>query len=92
MRSKYEIVEQMFHGCDFSEFFTGSTTAKLQILLAAQNFILSSDDLRDRFVREVTSLSKLFVMALPSPEAEAIMDGVAFFQAIKSRINKFSVS
>lgn len=92
MREKYEIVEQMFHGYDFSPFFSGSMSEKLQILLGAQNFILSSEDLKDRFIREVISLSKLFVMALPSPEAESVMDGVAFFQAIKARINKFSVS
>lgn len=92
MREKFEIVEQMFHGYDFSPFVSGSMSEKLQILLWAQNFILESEELKDRFIREVTALSKFFVMALPSSEAEAIMDGVAFFQAIKSRINKFSVS
>jgi len=30
-------------------------------------------------------------MAIPSFEAEQIKDDVAFFQAIKSRISKFSV-
>lgn len=39
---------------------------------------------------EVVALSKLFVMAVPSFETELIKDKVAFFQAIKSRINKFS--
>ena len=92
MWEKFEIVEQMFHGYDFSQFFSGSMSEKLQTLLWAQNFILSSEELKDRFIREVTALSKLFVMALPSPEAESIMDGVAFFQAIKARISKFSVS
>lgn len=31
-------------------------------------------------------------MAIPSPEAESIKDEIAFFQAIKSRINKFTPS
>jgi len=38
----------------------------------------------------VTALSKLYVMAVPSYEAEEIKDDVAFFQAIKSRVNKFT--
>jgi type I site-specific restriction-modification system R (restriction) subunit len=39
---------------------------------------------------EVAALSKLFAMSIPSPGAEAIKDEVAFFQAVKARINKFS--
>ena len=35
-------------------------------------------------------LSKLFAMSIPSPEAIAIKDEVAFLQAVKARINKFS--
>jgi len=64
---------------------------KLKIILEAQNFILRDEKLKDRFISEITKLSKLFVMAIPSFEAEAIKDRVAFFQFIKSRISKFSV-
>ncbi len=60
------------------------------MLLAAQNFILRSEDTQNRFLAEVSALSKLFVMAVPSVAAEQIKDHIAFFQAIKSRINKFS--
>jgi type I restriction enzyme, R subunit len=90
MKTKLEIVEQMFHGYDYELYFKAETGERLKILLGAQNFILRSDEVRDRFVGEVVALSKLFVMAVPSFEAELIKDKVAFFQAIKSRINKFS--
>ena len=29
-------------------------------------------------------------MSIPSPVAEVLKDGIAFFQAVKSRINKFT--
>lgn len=89
MKTKLEIVEQMFHGYDYEKYFKAETGDRLKILLGAQNFILWNDELKERFISEVTSLSKLFVMAVPSFEAEVIKDKVAFFQAIKSRINKF---
>ena len=92
MKEKFEIVEQMFHNYNYKEYFSAPTNQKLQILLGAQNFILSDQKLRDRFVKEVLSLSKLFAMSIPSFEAEAIKDDVAFFQAIKARISKFSTS
>lgn len=92
MREKFEIVEQMFHGFDYKAYFKSETNVKLQILLGAQNFILKTKDLKDRFLKEITALSKVFAMSIPSFEADSIKDEVAFFQAVKSRINKFNPS
>jgi type I restriction enzyme R subunit len=93
MKSKFEVVEQMFHGFDYLEYFkTDDVSQKLQVLMKATNFILDDEKVKDRFLSEVTSLSKLFVMSVPSLESEQLRDGVAFFQAVKSRINKFTPS
>ena len=92
MKEKFEIVEQMFHGYDYKIYFESETNIKLQTLLGAQNFILKSKELKDRFLKEITALSKVFSMSIPSFEAEAIKDEIAFFQAVKSRINKFNPS
>jgi len=92
MKEKFEIVEQMFNGFDFKQYFKVDTAQKLQVLLGAQNFILTDQKLKDRFLKEVTLLSKLFAMSIPSPDANAIKNGVAFFQAVKARINKFTGS
>ena len=92
MQEKFEIVEQMFHGFDYKVYFKAETNIKLQVLLGAQNFILSTKELKDRFLKEITALSKIFAMSIPSFEADLIKDDVAFFQAVKSRINKFNPS
>ena len=89
MLEKFEVVEQQFHGYDYKAYFAAETNIKLQILLGAQNFILQTEDLKNRFLKEVTLLSKLFAMSIPSPQADNIKDEVAFFQAVKARINKF---
>jgi type I restriction enzyme R subunit len=82
----------MFNGFDFKAYFRVDTAQKLQVLLGAQNCILSDEKLKERYLKEVTLLSKLFAMSIPSPDAEAIKDEVAFFQAVKARINKFTGS
>lgn len=93
MKSKFEVVQQMFHTFDYLEYFrTEDINKKLQILLSATNFILKDEKLKDRFLGELTALSKLYVMSVPSFEAEKIRDEIAFFQAVKSRINKFTPS
>ncbi|WP_289060347.1 type I restriction endonuclease subunit R [uncultured Zobellia sp.] len=90
MLEKFEVVEQQFNGFDFKAYFKAETNIKLQVLLGAQNFILQSEELKNRFIKEVTILSKLFAMSIPSPQADKIKDEVAFFQAVKARLNKFT--
>ena len=90
LKEKYEIIEQMFNGYDYKAYFLVDTAQKLQVLLGAQNFILSDEKLKERFLKEITILSKLFAMSIPNPVAEAMKDEVAFFQAVKARLNKFT--
>ena len=90
MLEKHEVLEQMFIGYDYKSYFSSDTAQKLQILLGAQNFILESETLKNRFLKEIGLLSKFFALSIPSTEADKIKDEVAFFQAVKSRINKFS--
>jgi len=44
---------------------------------------------KERFVKEVTLLSKAFALSVPNEEAMAVKDEVAFFQAVKARLVKF---
>jgi type I restriction enzyme R subunit len=90
MKEKFEVVEQMFEGYDYLAYFNSETAQRLQVLLGAQNFILANEKLKERYLNEVTALSKLFAMSIPSPDAEVLKDGIAFFQAVKARINKFA--
>ncbi|MCF7795578.1 type I restriction endonuclease subunit R [Patescibacteria group bacterium] len=92
MKTKFEIVEQMFYGFDYKEYFKAENNEKLTILLNATNFILQDEKLKNRFISAITALSKFFAMAVPSFESEQIRDEVAFFQAVKARINKFTPS
>ena len=80
----------MFNGFDYSGYFKGSTKDKLAIILATQNFILSDEKLKERFLKETSALSKLYAMAIPNLEALELKDEIAFFQAIKSRLMKFT--
>lgn len=92
MREKYEIVCQMFHGFDYKRFFKANTQQKLTIILEAQEFILSLDDGKERFVKEVLTLSKFFALSVPHPKAMEIKDDIGLFQAIKARLTKFETT
>jgi type I restriction enzyme R subunit len=88
LREKYEVCKAFFHGFDYSTWAAGNATQKLGILPAAQEHILKQDDGKNRFVKAVVELSKAFALAVPADEALAIVDDVAFYQAIKSVLSK----
>ena len=89
MQEKLEVVEQMFFGFDYKQYFTADTSDKLSWILKAEDFILGLDDGKKRFVNEVTALGKAFALAIPQEAAMDVKDEVAFFQAVKARLCKF---
>ncbi len=88
MQEKYEIAIAMFHGFDYSHFFTGSAKQKLAVLPAAMDHILKQKDGKKRFVQAVVELTKSFALSVPHPAAIAIRDDVGFLQAVKSGLTK----
>jgi len=94
---KYEIVVGMFHGFDYSPFFTGPPSARLTLLANATDFILtpqtadeSADDRKQRYMQAATELSKAFALVSTEDRAIAIREEVAFFQCIRAQIAKLA--
>jgi type I restriction enzyme R subunit len=89
MLEKYEIVVQMFNGFDYKRYFKADTRDKMTIILEAQEFILSLEDGKNRYTRQVSHLSKAFALSVPHLDALRIKDDLGFFQAVKARLTKF---
>ncbi|ETR67304.1 MAG: type I restriction enzyme, R subunit, partial [Candidatus Magnetoglobus multicellularis str. Araruama] len=92
MLEKLEIVIQMFHGFPYKDYFTADTNKKLSMILSAEEHILGLEDGKNRYIQAVTELSKAFSIAIPHEKAMDIKDEVSFFQAVKSRLVKFTES
>ncbi len=88
MMEKFEVCRGMFHGFDYSGYIHGSPHEKLTLLPAAQEHILSQEKGKDRFIKAVTDLSKLFALSVPNDKTIEIRDEVIFFQEVKSVLNK----
>lgn len=89
MLEKLEVLSAMLQGVAYEAWFDADTAAKLALILTAEEHILGLDNGRERFIREVTALSKAFAIAVPHEQAMHAKDEVALFQAIKARLAKF---
>jgi len=90
MKEKYEIIVDLFYGFDYKKVFDAKVMNKMQVILDAEEHILSQKDGKDIFLKNIAALSKAFVLAVPHEETSKISDEVGFFQSIRSRILKLS--
>jgi type I restriction enzyme R subunit len=91
MLSKLEVIQQMYHGFNYMQYFTAGTKQKLDLILDAEEHILQLENGKERYLREVTSLSKAYALAKSETEAQAIAHEVAFFQAVRARLAKYDM-
>jgi type I restriction enzyme, R subunit len=88
---RYEICKGLFHGFNWSKFFTGTAQEKLNVLPQAQEHILKQEDGKKRLLEAVRGLSLSFALAVPDGRALAIRDDVSFFQAVRAALIKSTV-
>ena len=91
MLLKLEVIQQMYHGFDYKEYFTAPTGRRMNIILEAEDHILGLEDGKERYLKEVSSLSKAYALAKSEPSAKEITEEVAFFQAVRARLAKFDI-
>lgn len=88
MHEKYEICLGLFHGFDWSRWYSRDPTDRVSVLPAAQDHIYGLEDGKERLLNAVLELSKAFALAVPHEDAISIQDDVGFFQAVRANIAK----
>ncbi|MCH7954375.1 MAG: type I restriction endonuclease subunit R [Candidatus Marinimicrobia bacterium] len=91
MLEKFDIVESMFYGFDYSKYLECKPDERLTGMVAAMQHILEEPDGDKRYLPAVTELSKAFALAVPRKEAINIRDEVGFFQEVRSGLAKATV-
>ncbi len=86
MLKRISIVQNLYHGFDYSEFKTNAH----KLLAPAANHILGLDDGKKRYADEVLALSKAFSLCGTMDEARKYVEEIAFFQTVKVVIQKAS--
>jgi type I restriction enzyme R subunit len=89
MLEKYETVKTLYHGFDYSGYFSNKARDKAEIAGKAMDHILATENGKKRYLQGVAELSQSFALSVPSKEALNIRDEVAFFQTVRSFITKF---
>ncbi|MBS1680176.1 MAG: type I restriction endonuclease subunit R [Bacteroidetes bacterium] len=86
----YEAVQYQLKYFDWQKFFGLSTENKLRYIKTTTDYIQSQENGPENFCGITAKLIKAYALVSTHPRADAIKDHVALFQAIRTRLLKFS--
>lgn len=92
MQEKYEIITQLLDGFLYKRYFKASQSQKSKIIMLLLEHILSLENGKEIFSREVTGLSHAFALSVPHPAALRLKDELALFQSVKLRLHALSTT
>lgn len=75
---------------DWKKFFTLTPEQKLRYINTIQDYIQSNDNGPEKFIEATSKLLKTYALVSTHEKAEVIKDDIALFQAIRTRLLKFT--
>ncbi|MFH1467840.1 MAG: type I restriction endonuclease subunit R [Pseudomonadota bacterium] len=96
LREKFEVVRDLFHGFDYTGYFSPKATERLAALAGGVNHVCGLDPgdpdrAKKRYIEAMTALNKAAGIALHLEGARHLRDEVGFFQAVQGNIQKYTV-
>jgi type I restriction enzyme R subunit len=96
LQERFEVVRDLFHGFDYSGYFSTKATARLAALAGGVDHICGLDEgdpeqAKKRYIEAMTGLNKAAGIALHLEGARQYRDEVGYFQAVQGNIQKYTV-
>lgn len=88
MLAAFEKLRSFFHGCDYDQALEADPQRVLPVYLRVIDHVFAQQDGWKRLRTLVKELSSAFVLAVPRPETEDVVERVAFFQRVAAMIRK----
>ena len=86
---KHDLIKELLHGHDYSKFFTGKASEKMQAIVETMDFIIGlREDRKNDYIKLVTELSRAYSLCATTDIAERLNVEVGFHKAVKASIVK----
>ncbi len=86
---KHDLIKELLHGHDYSKFFTGKSSEKMQAIVETMDFIIGLGiDRKNDYIKLVIELSKAYSLCSTTEIAEGLNVEVGFHKAVKAALVK----
>ncbi len=89
MLEKYEQIQRLLHGLNYSSYLTGTSSERIQCIVAGVDFVLGRNEGdKKEFLNLVAEIGKAYALCSTSDAALQINVEISYFKAVKSGIIK----
>lgn len=86
---KHELIKELLHKHDYSKFFTGKPSEKLQTIIETMDYVLGLDEeTKKSYLKLVNELSKAYSLCSTTVQANQLNIEVGFHRSVRSAIIK----
>lgn len=86
---KIDLIKELLHGHDYSKFFMGKSSEKMQAIVETMNFVIGlREEGKNDYIKLVTELAKAFSLCATTEIAGRYNLEVGFHKAVKASIVK----
>lgn len=86
---KHDLIKELLHGHDYSKFFTGKASEKMQAIVETMDYIIGlREDRKNDYIKLVTEMTRAYSLCATTDIAERLNVEVGFHKAVKSSIVK----
>ena len=86
---KYDLIKELLHGHDYSKFFTGKSSEKLQAIVETMDYIIGlRENRKNDYIQLVTEMSRAYSLCATTDIAEKLNVEVGFHKAVKASLVK----
>jgi len=89
MLEKHDLIKEMLHRHDYSKFFTGRPSEKMQSIVETMDFIIElRENRKDDYIKLVTEMGRAYSLCSTTDIGESLNIEVGFHKAVKASILK----
>ncbi len=86
---KYDLIKELLHGYDYSKFFDGKPSEKMQAIIETMDYIIGlREDGKNDYIKLVTEMARAYSLCATTDIAERLNLEVGFHKAVKASLVK----
>lgn len=86
---KYDLIKELLHGYDYSKFFVGKQSEKMQAIVETMDYIIElREDRKNDYIRLVTEMARAYSLCATTDIAERLNIEIGFHKAVKASLVK----
>ncbi|MEA1961780.1 MAG: type I restriction endonuclease subunit R [Bacillota bacterium] len=86
---KHDLIKELLHGHDYSKFFTGKPSEKMQAIIETMDYIIGlREDRKNDYIKLVNEMARAYSLCATTDIAERLNVEIGFHKAVKASLVK----